>query len=185
MVGVISAAFALPPVLALLHNTYTVGSPELVAPQATLVASVVEGVFGGTLPQGLILAGAALGAVIIAIDCALERSSRTLRLPVLAVAVGIYLPLALSVGIFIGGMIYFIAQQRRSRASSDSGAKSGEQKGVLFASGLITGEALMGIIAALIVGSGIDLSLGFSSNWLGLGLFIVLLGALCKTASDK
>jgi uncharacterized oligopeptide transporter (OPT) family protein len=89
--------------------------------------------------------GAALAAAIIAVDQTLARRGANFRTPVLAVAVGLYLPLELSVPIFIGGLVSYLVG-RRLAARGDTSASRG---GILFASGLITGEALMGILLAI------------------------------------
>jgi len=126
-------------VLDILHTAYTIGSPELSAPQATLMKSVAEGVFSGNLPWGMVQLGAIIGIVIIIIDLIQKKRKSSFRFPVLAVAVGIYLPIELSTPIFLGGMISYLTR------TSDNN----ENTGLLFASGLITGEALMGIFVAL------------------------------------
>jgi putative OPT family oligopeptide transporter len=148
--GVLSAVVFMAPILNLLLNAYGIGArtPEhpnaLLAPQANLMASVARGVFGGSLPWGMIAAGAVVGALIIAVDVYLQRRGSSWRAPVLAVAVGIYLPLELSIPILVGGLIAFMAARRLPR---DSEALAGH--GVLFAAGLITGEAMTGILMAI------------------------------------
>ncbi|HYW03765.1 MAG TPA: oligopeptide transporter, OPT family [Gammaproteobacteria bacterium] len=151
-VGVLSAALVMAPVLDLLLDAYGFGAPSaahphpLPAPQATLMAAVARGVFGGSLPWRMVTIGGALGIVIIALDRFLERTGSRWRAPVLAVAVGIYLPLDLSTPILAGGLIAEVAARRGG---------SGRQNGVLLAAGLITGEALLGILLAVpIVASG-------------------------------
>ena len=148
--GVISAVVFMAPILNLLLNAYGIGArtPEhpdaLLAPQANLMASVTLGVLRGGLPWGMIEAGAVVGAVIIALDEYLKRSGSTWRSPVLAVAVGIYLPLELSIPILAGGVIASLAARRLpDKGASQSG------HGVLFAAGLITGEAMIGILMAI------------------------------------
>jgi len=149
--GVVSAVVFMAPILNLLLNAYGIGArtPEhpnaLLAPQANLMASVTLGVLRGGLPWGMIAAGAVIGAVIIAIDVYLERSRAGWRAPVLAVAVGIYLPLELSIPILAGGLIAFLAARRLPRGAD---AQAGHL-GVLFAAGLITGEAMIGILMAI------------------------------------
>ena len=140
IIGTLSAAAVLGLVLDILHSAYTIGSPDLPAPQATLMKSVAEGVFSGDLPWGMVQAGAIIGIIIIILDVIQEKRKSTFRLPVLAVAVGIYLPIELSTPIFLGGMISHL---------SKSSSNDKENNGLLFASGLITGEALMGILVAL------------------------------------
>jgi putative OPT family oligopeptide transporter len=104
------------------------------------MASVAEGVFSGGLPIDMILIGMLVAVVVILVDVVLERRSSTFRTPVLALAVGIYLPLELSVPILAGGLLAYGAHRRRL---------SGQDPGVLFAAGLITGEALVGIAMAI------------------------------------
>ncbi len=145
-VGVISAAVVIAPTLNLLLDAYGIGIPTeahpapLAAPQATLMASVAQGVFRGGLPVGMVAIGMAIAVGVIVLDVYLERRQTGFRTPVLALAVGIYLPLELSVPIFIGGLIAQRAALRREGA---------EDRGVLFAAGLITGEALIGIAMAI------------------------------------
>ncbi len=153
-VGVISAVLVMAPILNLLLHAYGIGVPTedrpnaLLAPQATLMASVAEGVFGAGLPWGMVGIGAVIGAAIIAIDEYLKRSGAKWHAPVLAVAVGIYLPLDLSVPIFLGGLIAHAAE--RTLADRPQAARErGMRLGVLAAAGLITGEALLGILLAV------------------------------------
>ena len=141
-VGVIAASVVLGLVLDILHTAYVIGSPTLSAPQATLMKSVANGVFTGNLPWNMVAFGAIIGVIIILIDLRQESMGSDFRVPVLAVAVGIYLPIELSVPIFVGGMIAHMGDR--------SGAgESAKRKGLLMASGLITGEALMGILVAV------------------------------------
>jgi putative OPT family oligopeptide transporter len=165
VVGVASAALVLAPILELLFQAYGLGdifpragmdtSQALQAPQATLMSSVADGVFNRNLPWAMITIGAIIAVAIIVLDKALERRGSTFRAPVLAVAVGIYLPLELSVPIFIGGMVAFLAERSlRSRSETvgqdfDEVAMRAGRRGLLFASGLITGEALVGILLAI------------------------------------
>jgi putative OPT family oligopeptide transporter len=143
VLGVVVPAFFLTPVLVLLDSAYGIGD-KLQAPQATLFASLVKGFFGGgDLPWPMIGTGLAIGVAIILLDSVLERSKATFRLYVMPIAVGIYLPLALSVPIMIGGVIHFAVTRARRDAEDVTGA------GILFGSGLIAGEALMGIGLAI------------------------------------
>ncbi|MEW6248422.1 MAG: oligopeptide transporter, OPT family [Nitrospirota bacterium] len=149
VVGVATAAVVIVPVLSLLHAKYGIGDATadhphpLSAPQAMLMASLAKGVFGEGLPWPLVGGGMAIGALVIWLDRRQAARSAAFRLPVLAVALGIYLPLKLSAAIVAGGLI---AEWSRKRA-----ARSGDvstQQGVLFAAGLVTGEALLGIVLA-------------------------------------
>ena len=142
IVGTLSAALVLGLVLDILHTAYTIGSPTLSAPQATLMKSVAEGVFKGNLPWNFVYIGAVIAIIIIMLDIRQEKRGSDFRIPVLAVAVGIYLPIELTVPIFIGGMINHLGKKAGALAAA-------EKKGLLLASGLITGEALMGILVAV------------------------------------
>lgn len=149
VVGVASAAVVIVPVLALLQAKYGIGEVTeahphpLSAPQATLMASLARGVFGEGLPWPMVGLGAAIGTGIILFDRRQERRGASFRAPVLAVALGIYLPLKLSAAILIGGVIAELAHRI---APQGEGSGNG---GLLFAAGLVTGEALMGILLAL------------------------------------
>ena len=142
IIGVLSASVVLGVVLDILHTAYTIGSPSLSAPQATLMKSVADGVFKGNLPWDFVYFGAAIAVIIILLDIRQEKRGSEFRIPVLAVAVGIYLPIELTVPIFIGGMINHLAKNTGTSTSS-------EENGLLLASGLITGETLMAIFIAV------------------------------------
>ena len=141
LVGVVSAALTLGIVLTLLHEAYGIGSSDLPAPQAVLMTNVANGVFQGNLEWGMIYAGAILGIVIIMIDQYQALRKADFRVPILAVAIGIYLPIELTLPIFIGGMLNHFA--------SKTASEEGKNNGLLIASGLITGEALMAIFIAV------------------------------------
>jgi putative OPT family oligopeptide transporter len=179
IIGTVSAAFALGLTLDILHTAYTIGSETLSAPQATLMMSVAQGVFHGGLPWDMVAIGAALGAAIIIADIILEKKGSKFRMPVLAVAVGLYLPISLSVPVFIGGLISYFTKER---------VKNDSKKGLLFASGLITGEALMGILVAVPIFITANKNwwphiAGF--KWLGIVLFAAVAVWLYITAKKK
>ena len=154
VVGVLTGAVVLVPVLSLLQAKYGIGEPTaghphpLSAPQATLMASLTRSVFGAGLPWPLVGLGAAIGVLVIDMDRRLEARGSDFRLPVLAVALGIYLPFKLSATIFLGGVIAALASRVAGRGSEPS------RRGLLFAAGLITGEALMGIVLAIPIAVG-------------------------------
>ena len=104
IIGTVSSAVVLGLVLDILHTAYTIGSPTLSAPQATLMKSVSDGVFTGNLPWNFVFIGGIIAIVLILIDLRQEKIGSDFRVPVLAVAVGIYLPITLTVPIFIGGI---------------------------------------------------------------------------------
>jgi putative OPT family oligopeptide transporter len=149
VVGVLTGALVLVPVLSLLQAKYGIGEPTnshphpLSAPQATLMANLTRSVFGAGLPWPLVGLGAVIGVLIILVDRRQELRGSALRLPVLAVALGIYLPLKLSAAIVLGGVLAALANRQVGAGHEPS------QRGLLFAAGLITGEALMGIMLAM------------------------------------
>ncbi|MCH7834712.1 MAG: oligopeptide transporter, OPT family, partial [Proteobacteria bacterium] len=158
-VGVVSSVLVMAPILNLLLQAYGIGVPTdahpepLAAPQATLMASVAQGVFEGGLPWTMIMIGGVVGILVITSDEILKSRGSSFRMPVLAVAVGIYLPLELSSAIFVGGLIAHFAQKIHAKRGEDG--KKSMRHGMLFAAGLITGEALVGILMAIpIVQSG-------------------------------
>ena len=150
VIGVATGAVVIVPVLSLLQAKYgigevTAGHPHpLSAPQATLMANLANGVFGGSLPWHLVGVGMVLGVVVIGLDAKQARRQSALRFPVLAVALGMYLPLKLSAAVFFGGVL--AEYVRRRRPSSETSTEDG---GLLYAAGLVTGEALVGILLAL------------------------------------
>jgi len=189
-VGVVAAAFVIAPILTLLLEAYGIGvataaHPDpLPAPQATLMASVASDVFHRNLPGTMIGIGIGVAAAAIALDLILERRGSAFRTPVLAVAVGIYLPLELGVAILAGGLVAWAA----GRAASSSSA--GRGRAVLFAAGLITGEALLGILLAIpiVANKGknpLDLGLkGGPLRWLGLLLVLSVVYVLYRVATS-
>ena len=194
-IGAASSALVMAPVLNLLADAYGIGvateahPKPLPAPQATLMASVSKGLFGGQLPWDMIAIGALIGVAIIVLDETLKARGSSFRTPVLAAAVGIYLPLELMTPIFIGGVIaHLVERHLRRRGTDQAGLERANRKGLLFAAGVITGEALMGIgIAIPIVTSGradvlaLPPSLQFGES-LGLLVLAVLGAWLYRTA---
>jgi putative OPT family oligopeptide transporter len=188
IVGVIAAAIIIPLILQLLDNQYGIGRPSpnpnaipnsvLAAPQASLMQALASGIFGAGIKWNFIIMGFALAVGLIVLDKIQEKRGSSFRFPVLAVAVGIYLPLGLSIPIFIGGLIAWRVKQRSRKLDEEQRTKR-EGLGLLVASGLITGEALMGVMVALLAGAGIALPLltgfGFAPvlGLLGLGAVII------------
>jgi putative OPT family oligopeptide transporter len=187
-VGVLSAVLVMAPILNLLLAAYGMGAPTvehpnaLLAPQATLMASVAQGVFGNSLPVGMVAVGALVAVLIIAFDELLKRRQARWRAPVLAVAVGVYLPLELSVPIAIGGAISYLIARREGAEPGKAPARAG----MLFAAGLITGEALIGIFMAIpivISGDPDVIALGLTAPaWVGLFVVGVIATLLYRVA---
>lgn len=163
ILGVVAAAFAVPPILDLLYNAYGIGgvfprpgmdkTQMLSAPQAGLMASVAKGIFNHDLEWSTISVGIIIGVVCIVVDEFLKRSGN--RLPVLAVGAGIYLPLDASIPVIIGGTLGYIIQLRlnklyRSRpAQSDNKIAVHRHRGLLLACGMVAGASIMGVILAI------------------------------------
>lgn len=155
-IGAFSCALVMAPVLNLLAAAYGIGAPTpehpnaLAAPQANLMASVAKGMFGGALPWNFIAIGAVIGAAIIALDEFLKARGSHFRVPVLGAAIGIYLPLELMVPIFLGSLVAHLVERHAGVAATDEDARDRlHRNGTLFSAGLITGEALMGIVIAV------------------------------------
>ncbi|MGQ0798741.1 MAG: OPT family oligopeptide transporter [Pseudomarimonas sp.] len=197
-VGAVSSALVMAPVLSLLAKAYGIGVPTelhpnpLPAPQANLMASVAKGMFGGELPWTTIAVGAAIGAVIIALDSWLKATGKKFRVPVLACAIGIYLPIELMVPIFLGGLLSYAVERASGVDRNDEEAVAKvHQRGTLFAAGLITGEALMGIAIAfpIVYSERLDVlnlpgSMQFG-GWLGLLLLAGIAFLLYRTGAKR
>ena len=188
VLGVVTAAFVMQPVLKLLHNAYGITTdahlpPDLqghalAAPQAGLFASLMEGFFGdGNLPVGLITTGAVIGlAIIVADQLVLKPMKSGFRLHVMPVAVGMYLPFELSTAILAGGLLAWLASRP---ASSKEAKHAGYGRGVLLASGLIAGEAIAGVLIAIPKAAEVELWEFLSPGPLMLGLTIVVISGIC------
>ena len=153
ILGVIFGAVVIPPILELLNNAFGFqGVPgakvtALAAPQAQLISAIAQGVLGGNLDWNLIGIGALIGVVVVVIDEALKATKRG-SLPPLAVGMGIYLPMALTLLIPIGALLgWFYDKWARRRANFEFA----ERLGVLMATGLIVGESLFGVLFAGVV----------------------------------
>jgi putative OPT family oligopeptide transporter len=152
ILGVIVAAVVIAPVLNLLHDAYVIGGDKspLQVPQAALMGTVSKGVFAGGLPWKFIGIGAGIAAVVIAIDVLLQKRGSSIRVPVMAFAVGVYLPFDLNVPIFLGGVVAWLVGRALDRTGASPERRSEvERNGFLVAAGFITGESLMGIAIAV------------------------------------
>ncbi len=154
IVGVVASALVIGVVLALLNNAYGFGSKELPAPQATLMRLVIEGVMNGNLPWVLVFTGVGIGLVL-----------ELLRVPVLPVAVGLYLPIHLSTPIMVGGLVRGILDRKKNM--DDKTKEHKVRSGVLYASGLVAGEGLIGILLAIF--ATIPVATGTLSDVIGFG----------------
>lgn len=213
LLGCVVGAFAIAPVLNLLYEAYGfVGampragmdeSQVLSAPQATLMTTIAKGIFSHNLDWNYILFGVGVGIVMIIVDILLKKNSVKYSLPPLAVGMGLYLPPTLVMPLVIGAaMSYFVCRYLRRRAEQRSpqhveeDVETCSRHGVLFASGLIVGESLMGVIIAIIIvfsvtGGGSDAPLalvgkdfGPTAEWLGLIVFIAMIAIFIKRVFD-
>ena len=172
LIGVLASSLAIGGVLYLLNEAWGYGTEQLPAAQATMMRMIVEGVMNADLPWGLIGAGAAIAIVV-----------EILRIPVLPFAVGMYLPLSLNAGIMAGGLVRLFVEKKRGL--SEEKKKASVDRGILYTSGMIAGEGLVGILLAVFAVVNVDLTKflgGFSLGQIGaLVVFaVVVIGSLLK-----
>ncbi|EPN5614178.1 OPT family oligopeptide transporter [Campylobacter jejuni] len=182
LVGCVFGALAIVPVLNLLYQAYGfVGampregmdaSSALAAPQANLMSTIAQGIFHHNIEWGYMAFGVFVGILMIIIDKILRRTQK-MSLPPLAVGIGIYLPPAVNIPLVIGGILKYIVMQYLTKKYTKNSHKeeklaSCEQRGTLFASGLIVGESIFGVIIAGI--TVFSVSMGGSENPLALNL---------------
>jgi putative OPT family oligopeptide transporter len=190
VLGVVFGAIVIPPILDLLNTAFGFqGAPgadenSLAAPQAALISAIAQGVLGGNLDWGLIGWGALIGVAVVIVDEIL-RATKKGSLPPLAVGMGIYLPMALTLLIPVGALLGWFYDKWAKRSINPEFA---ERMGVLLATGLIVGESLFGVVfAALVAGTGKDTPLAILAEnpWavpLGLVVFTaVILGLYAWT----
>ena len=174
MLGVVVSAAAIGFVLYLLNEAWGYGTEKIPAAQATMMKMLVEGIMDANLPWALILIGVFVAVV-----------AEILKVPVMPFAVGMYLPFSLSAGIMAGGAVRYIVEKLKG---TDAEKKERGDRGVLFTSGLIAGEGIMGIILAILAVAGVDsaIKLDFSLPQFGsLIIFIVLLFYLYRVCMKK
>jgi putative OPT family oligopeptide transporter len=186
VIGVIAGAIVIPPVLDLVNHAYGfVGAPgaesrssPLPAPQAGLISSLAKGVISGEIDWSLIRTGGLIGVCIILLDEILARATRHMRVPPLAVGLGIYLPTQSTLMIVVGSVVGWFFDKRADRSARPEATK---QLGVLLASGLIVGEGLIGVvISAIRVFSGSDAPLALVGP--GFGAAAKIIGGLAFAA---
>lgn len=165
LIGAGVSALTIGGVFILLDSAWGFGTADLSAPQATLMKIITEGVMEGNLPWGLV--GIGIFAALI---------TEILGIPVLPVAIGLYLPLELTSTIMLGGVIRFFA----NRAKTGSESRTDVNFGILFSSGMIAGEGLVGILLAILAVTGIDIDLSryVSTGTFGAAVVLVLLFAI-------
>lgn len=199
IIGVAFGSVVIPPILQLMLTAFGfqgmegAGPDALAAPQAALMSSVASGIFSNSLNWNLIFVGAGIGAVVIAVDEVLTRTTGKYSLPPLAVGMGMYLPVALTVIIPLGGFVGWWYNRWAARRDKPELAR---RMGTLAATGLIVGESLFGVVnAGIIAATGGDSPLaifggGAWANVLGVVVFAALIAvtyrftALRATARD-
>ncbi|XOQ17627.1 MAG: Oligopeptide transporter, OPT family [Sporanaerobacter sp.] len=179
LVGVVASALVIGYILVLLNKAWGFGSSELPAPQASMMKLVIEGVMNGNLPWALIFTGIGIGIVV-----------ELLGIQILPFAVGLYLPIHLSTPIMIGGIIRGILDSKKAKNKlSEKAADEKINSGVLYSSGLIAGEGIIGIVLAILaviqIGEGSVLDkVAFGNEVLGkygaVVFFIILTMTLLK-----
>ncbi len=170
IIGVVASAFAIGGVLYLLDAAWGFDSPEISAPQANLMKMLVEGIMGNQLPWGLIFVGVCLALCF-----------EILRLPVMPIAVGIYLPVQLNACIMVGGIISLLMNRRKNISDKVKAAQNND--GTLFSAGMIAGEGLVGIALAILAVFEIDPSTpkfldairGVTNNLVGSAVVLALI----------
>ena len=173
IIGAVVSAFTIGGVLILLDKAWGFGTTELAAPQATLMKMIVEGVMNGNLPWALVFIGIFIAIVV-----------EILEIPVLPVAIGLYLPLELSTTIMIGGIIRWFVDKKSESKDNEAGS------GILFSSGMIAGEGLVGIILAILAVLGFDVKIDLSGivnlgTVGGIILLIVMIACVFGFARNK
>lgn len=166
IIGVLAAALAIGGTLYLLDSAWGFGSEEIAAPQATLMKMIVEGVTSGNLPWGLVFIGVFIAVVV-----------ELLGIPVLPFAIGIYLPVHLNACIMVGGLVRLFVDKIKNSEKREKATSNG----ILFCSGMIAGEGLVGILLALFAVFGLDKAIDLSKYiklpaWGGNILSLVVFG---------
>ncbi len=174
LIGVIMMSIVLGSVLTLFNKAWEFGSPALPAPQATLVKIIVEGVMQGNLPWALIFIGISIGLIF-----------ELLGLPILPIAIGLYLPIQLTTTIFIGGLIRGLLDKEDEQTDTFE-RKMKVDSGILFASGLIAGEGIIGVMLAILAVAGMNIDAGINAGPIGTVIcFSVVIGILLKVSVFK
>ena len=178
LIGVVVSAAAIGGVLYLLNEAWGYGSEQIPAAQATMMKMLVEGIMNADLPWALIFIGVFIAIVV-----------EILKVPVMPFAVGMYLPFSLSAGIMAGGAVRFIVDKIKG---TDEEKKARADRGILFTSGLIAGEGIIGIVLAVLAVAGVDKTINLSEKFnfttpqfVSLIIFIALLYFLYTRCMKK
>lgn len=170
IIGVVAAAAAVGFIILMLDQVYGIGSKDVAAPQATIMSMIAKGIMNGELPWDLVFIGAVFG-----IMCEL------MKIPVLPFALGLYLPIHLSAGVVIGGIVRVLVD-RKFKFDAEK-LKKQTEKGILLASGLVAGDAIMGIVIAVLTIAGLNgaIAIGpklmpnfWNNHWLSTVVVVIL-----------
>ncbi|MBQ9364756.1 MAG: oligopeptide transporter, OPT family [Schwartzia sp.] len=202
LLGCVVGAFVIAPVLNLLYEAYGFTgalprpdmdpSQALAAPQAGLMTTIAQGIFSNRLAWEYIFLGLGLGVLLVIVDRSLKHFTTSMCLPPLAVGMGIYLPPSVQTPLVIGAVLGHFLNKHLQKTKGEDGLEAGKRRGTLFASGLIVGESLVGVILAGIIGisvtgGGSDTPLALvgkdfadTAKWLGLAVFLAMLALFSK-----
>ena len=180
LVGVLTSAAFVALTVLLLARAYGFGGEELPAPQAMLMRLVIDGVLAQSLPWTLVAVGAGIAIIV-----------ELLRIPSLAFAVGVYLPVSTMMPVFLGGLLRFVLQRR---ATTEQERVARRDRGILLGSGLVGGEGLVGVVIAGAAGLAVSRgqepwSVGFAwagaaADWLALALFVALIAVFWRRVAS-
>ena len=208
VVGVISGSLIMAPILQVLFEAYGIGgvfpregmdvNQVLGAPKAAIMADIAQGIFSNSLGWTMIFAGIVLGVISVVFDEVLKSRGSTWRLPTIALALGIYMPLDVTVPLFLGGICALVSTKllniKKQEMSTEDYKKLEvvtKRKGLLFASGLIAGESIMGILLAVPFAvyqttdlfSIVPLNFGFIPEILGILCVVFVMYYLCRVSN--
>lgn len=202
LLGCVVGALVIAPVLNLLYEAYGFTgalprpdmdpSQALAAPQAGLMTTIAKGIFSNQLAWEYIFLGLGLGVLLVIIDVLLKHHTSNMCMPPLAVGMGIYLPPSVQTPLVIGAVLGYFINKHLQEKEGEEALEAGKRRGTLFASGLIVGESLVGVVLAGIIvvsvtGGGSDTPLALvgkdfadTAEWLGLAVFISMLVIFSK-----
>lgn len=170
MIGVLASGLVMGYILTLLDNAYGMGSAELPAPKAMLMKILAEGILNGNLPWDLIFIGVSIAVVV-----------EFMGLNSLVFAVGLYLPLNISATVMFGGFVRMIVNGVIKRKKEKEEGNTRIERGTLFASGLIAGESLLGVVIAFIISLNLNIipaNVLIENQWLPFIVFIIICALL-------
>lgn len=207
LLGCVVGALVIAPVLNLLYEAYGFPgalprpdmdpSQALAAPQAALMTTIAQGIFSSKLAWEYIYIGMGLGVLLVLIDLFLKRSTRSLCLPPLAVGMGIYLPPSVQTPLVIGAVLGYFLNKKLRADKGEEGLAAGKRRGTLFASGLIVGESIIGVLLAGVIvvsvsGGGSDTPLALvgkdfadAAENIGLVVFLITLCIFSKVVLGR